>query len=160
MATSSATMAITSSTRSPTTPATVRRASNTRTWSSPSPSPARAPTVRRAWRLMRKGRRKRAMADNTRTIEIEVLRYRPEQDKEPFYQTHSVPFADDWSVLQGLQYIKDDLDSSLSFRWSCRMAICGSCGMMIDGKPRLACRTFLRHYHPNKLRVGPLEPVT
>ena len=37
------------------------------------------------------------------------------------------------------------------------MAICGSCGMMVDGKPRLACKTFLRNYYPNKLRVGPLE---
>ena len=97
------------------------------------------------------------MADSTKTIEIEVLRYRPEQDKEPFYQTFSVPFADDWSVLQGLQYIKDDLDSSLAFRWSCRMAICGSCGYMINGEPKLGCRTFLRHYYPNKVRVGPLE---
>jgi len=97
------------------------------------------------------------MADTTRTIEMEVLRYRPEQDTEPYYQTFSVPFADDWSVLQGLQYIKDDLDSSLAFRWSCRMAICGSCGYMIDGVPKLGCRTFLRNYYPNKVRVGPLE---
>lgn len=97
------------------------------------------------------------MADSTKIIEVEVLRYHPEQDKEPFYQTFSVPFADDWSVLQGLQYIKDDLDSSLSFRWSCRMAICGSCGFMIDGVPKLGCRTFLRQYYPNKVRVGPLE---
>ncbi len=97
------------------------------------------------------------MADTMKTIEIEVLRYRPEQDKEPFYQTYKVPFTDDMSVLQGLQTIKDDLDSTLSFRWSCRMAICGSCGMMVDGKPRLACRTFLRNYYPKKLRIGPLE---
>jgi len=97
------------------------------------------------------------MAESTKTIEIEVLRYRPEQDQEPFYQTYSVPFADDWSVLQGLQYIKDDLDSSLSFRWSCRMAICGSCGMMIAGVPKLGCRTFLRNYYPGKVRVGPLN---
>ena len=97
------------------------------------------------------------MADPAKTIEIEVLRYRPEQDEAPFYQTHSVPFGDDWSVLQGLQYIKDDLDSSLSMRWSCRMAICGSCGVMIDGVPKLACSSFLRNYYPNKVRVGPLE---
>src|SRR3989338_4463328 len=98
--------------------------------------------ARRAWRPMSKGRRKRAMAEN-KTIEMEVLRYRPEQDQEPFYQTYSVPFSDDMSVLQGLQTIKDDLDGTLSFRWSCRMAICGSCGVMIDGRPKLGCRTFL-----------------
>ncbi len=97
------------------------------------------------------------MADGGKTIEIEVLRYRPEQDREPFWQAYQVPFTDDMSVLQGLQTIKDDLDGTLSFRWSCRMAICGSCGMMIQGVPKLACRTFLRNYHPGKLRVGPLE---
>ena len=97
------------------------------------------------------------MAESDKAIEIEVLRYRPEQDSKPFVQTFRVPYSDDMSVLQGLQTIKDDLDSSLSFRWSCRMAICGSCGMMIDGVPKLACRTFLRDYRSGKVRVGPLE---
>ena len=96
------------------------------------------------------------MSEPTRTIEVEVLRYRPEQETEPVLQTFKVPFTDDMSVLQGLQYIKDHLDGSLSFRWSCRMAICGSCGMMIDGKPRLSCKTFLRDYFPGKLRVEAL----
>ena len=91
------------------------------------------------------------------TIDIEVLRYLPEQDREPRWQRYSVPFARDMSVLQALQHIKDEIDSTLSFRWSCRMAICGSCGMMIQGVPKLACKTFLRHYYPDRLRVGPLE---
>jgi fumarate reductase iron-sulfur subunit len=97
------------------------------------------------------------MPEPVRTIELEILRYLPESGGEPFFQVYEVPFEDDWSVLQGLQYIKDDLDGSLSFRWSCRMAICGSCGLMIDGVPRLACRTFLRNYHPGRVRVTALE---
>jgi fumarate reductase iron-sulfur subunit len=96
------------------------------------------------------------MSDEGRTITIEVLRYRPEQEQEPVTQHYTIPFTDDTSVLQGLQYIKDELDGSLSFRWSCRMAICGSCGMMIDGKPKLACHTFLREYYPGPLRVEAL----
>ncbi len=96
-------------------------------------------------------------ASEIKTIEIEVLRYRPEQDTEPFWQSFQVEFAHDTSVLEGLQSIKDDQDASLSYRWSCRMAICGSCGMMIDAKPKLACSTFLRDFWPNKVRVGPLE---
>jgi fumarate reductase iron-sulfur subunit len=96
------------------------------------------------------------MAESDKAIEIEVLRYRPEQDREPFVQTFKVPYTDDMSVLQGLQYIKDDLDGTLSFRWSCRIAICGSCGMMIDGVPKLACRTFLWNYDPGKVRIGPM----
>lgn len=97
------------------------------------------------------------MSESTRVIHMEVLRYRPEQDDEPFFQTYQVPFTDDMSVLQGLQYIKDELDSTLSYRWSCRMAICGSCGMMINGVPNLSCHTFLRDFYPNPLRVEPLN---
>ncbi|MEF8707457.1 MAG: succinate dehydrogenase/fumarate reductase iron-sulfur subunit [Candidatus Accumulibacter propinquus] len=67
-----------------------------------------------------------------------------------------MPFTDDMSVLQGVQYIKDYLDGSLSFRWSCRMAICGSCGMMINGEPNLSCQTFLRDYYPARVRVEAL----
>ncbi len=96
------------------------------------------------------------MNASPRTITIEVLRYRPEQEAEPVLQRYEVPFTDDMSVLQGLQYIKDELDGTLSFRWSCRMAICGSCGMMIDGVPRLACHAFLRDFHPGPLRVEAL----
>lgn len=95
------------------------------------------------------------MAD-TRTIEIEVLRYNPEKDAEPHFQTFQVPFDHDTSVLQGLQHIKDHLDGSVTFRWSCRMAICGSCGMMVNGVPSLSCHTFLRDYYPGKVRIEPL----
>lgn len=94
---------------------------------------------------------------DTKKIEIEVLRYNPEKDGEPHFQTFQVPFGHDTSVLQGLQYIKDHLDGSLTFRWSCRMAICGSCGMMVNGVPQLSCHTFLRDYYPGKVRVEPLN---
>ena len=96
------------------------------------------------------------MSEPGKTIQIEVLRYRPEQESEPVGQRYTVPFTDDMSVLQGLQAIKDDLDGTLSFRWSCRMAICGSCGMMVDGKPRLACQTFLRDLLRGPVRVEAL----
>jgi fumarate reductase iron-sulfur subunit len=91
-----------------------------------------------------------------RTITIEVLRYQPEEGAAPYLQSWPVAFTDDMSVLQGLQHIKDFADGSLTFRWSCRMAICGSCGMMIDGVPRLACRSFLRDFFPGPLRVEAL----
>jgi fumarate reductase iron-sulfur subunit len=96
------------------------------------------------------------MAEPARTIRIEVLRYRPEQESEPVWQGFDVPYSDDMSVLQGLQQIKDDQDGSLSFRWSCRMAICGSCGMMIQGKPALSCKTFLRDLLPGPVRIEAL----
>ncbi len=96
------------------------------------------------------------MSANTRTIVVNVLRYVPEDEEQPYHQTYAVPFTDDMSVLQALHYIKDELDGTLSFRWSCRMAICGSCGMMIDGVPKLACHTFLRDYWPGEVNIEAL----
>ncbi len=92
----------------------------------------------------------------SKTIEIRVLRYHPERDEQPAWQSYAVPCTDDMSVLQGLQHIKDELDGTLSFRWSCRMAICGSCGMMVNGKPRLSCQTFLRNLQPGPVLIEAL----
>jgi fumarate reductase iron-sulfur subunit len=91
-----------------------------------------------------------------RTVDIEVLRYRPERDSEPVWQRYTVPYSHDLSVLQALQHVKDELDGTLSYRWSCRMAICGSCGMMVNGKPKLACETFVRDLLPGPVRVEAL----
>ncbi len=91
-----------------------------------------------------------------RTQTLEVLRYRPEQDDAPVFQHYDVPYRDDWVVLDALNYIKNELDGTLSFRWSCRMGVCGSCGMMINGVPRLSCAAFLREYYPAPVRVEPL----
>jgi fumarate reductase iron-sulfur subunit len=96
------------------------------------------------------------VADAPPTIRIEVLRYRPEQERAPVWQGYTVPYSEDMSVLQALQYIKDELDGALSFRWSCRMAICGSCGMMVNGVPRLSCSTFLRDHLPGPVRIEAL----
>jgi fumarate reductase iron-sulfur subunit len=91
------------------------------------------------------------------TITLEVMRYRPEQEIEPTFQGYEVPFHTDWVVLDALNYIKDRLDGSLSYRWSCRMGVCGSCGMMVNGEPKLTCATFLSDYQPGPVRVEPLR---
>ena len=90
------------------------------------------------------------------TIQLEIFRYRPEQENEPTYQTYEVPFREDWVVLDAINHIKDEIDGTLSYRWSCRMGVCGSCGMMVNGVPELTCGTFLKDYHPGKIRVEPL----
>ena len=94
------------------------------------------------------------MAD---TISLEVTRYRPEEESEPTFQTYEVPLKKEWVVLDALNYIKDQLDGSLSYRWSCRMGICGSCGMMVNGEPKLTCATFLNEYLPGPIRIEPLR---
>ncbi|MEQ8515049.1 MAG: succinate dehydrogenase/fumarate reductase iron-sulfur subunit [Chromatocurvus sp.] len=92
------------------------------------------------------------------SLSIRVQRYRPEEDDAPWWQSFEVPWSEDTSVLDALNHIKDHLDASLSYRWSCRMAICGSCGVMVNDEPRLGCKTFLRNYaSAGEISLRPLE---
>lgn len=86
---------------------------------------------------------------------VSILRYLPEEHPEPFEQRFDVPHDDSTSVLDALNYIKEELDPTLSVRWSCRMAICGSCGVMVNGIPKLGCKVFLRDYE-GTVRIEPL----
>ena len=90
-----------------------------------------------------------------KTLSVTIQRYNPEQDRIPRHETFQVPYDDQTSLLDALGYIKDNLAFDLAWRWSCRMAICGSCGMMVNKVPKLACKTFLRDY-PAGVRVEPL----
>jgi len=90
-----------------------------------------------------------------RLLQLEVMRYDPERDSEPHFQHYEVPCPEDWAILDALNYIKENLDSTLSYRWSCHMMVCGSCGMMVNGEPSLTCKTFVRDL-PDRIRVEPL----
>ncbi|SHF41672.1 succinate dehydrogenase and fumarate reductase iron-sulfur protein, partial [Vibrio gazogenes DSM 21264] len=90
-----------------------------------------------------------------RIQKVDILRYDPEKDAEPHLQSFKVPFNETMSILDAISYVKDHLDKDLSYRWSCRMAICGSCGVMVNGVPKLACKSFLRDY-PNGVKIEPL----
>ena len=90
-------------------------------------------------------------------IKLEVMRYRPERESEPTLQAYVIPLHDDWAVLDALNHIKDRVDGTLSYRWSCRMGICGSCGMMVNGEPKLTCAAFLTDYAPGPVRIEPLQ---
>jgi fumarate reductase iron-sulfur subunit len=90
-------------------------------------------------------------------ITLQVQRYHPEHDSEPWFESYEVPSRKEWVVLDALNYVKDHVDGSLTFRWSCRMGVCGSCGMMINGVPKLSCATFLSDCTPSPVRVEPLK---
>src|SRR6266849_127089 len=93
------------------------------------------------------------MADK---IVLEIARYAPEKDEKPSFQSFEVPFRKEWVVLDALNHIKDKLDGSLTYRWSCRMGVCGSCGMSVNGRPKLTCAAFLSDHLPVPVRVEPL----
>ena len=84
-----------------------------------------------------------------------VTRFDPDRDEAPRIQSYEVPVQPDWKVLDALNFIKDELDGTLSHRWSCRMAVCGSCGMMVDGKPSLTCKDAVSDYG-DRVEVAPL----
>lgn len=92
---------------------------------------------------------------NRRQVELEVLRFNPETDAEPYFQRYSVECEVEWVVLDALNKIKETIDPTLAYRWSCHMAVCGSCGMMVNGEPTLSCKAFLRNYQ-GVIRVEPL----
>src|ERR1044072_7240265 len=90
-------------------------------------------------------------------ITLQVTRYRPEDEAQPTFQEDEVACHKECVVLAELNYVKDQLDGTLSYRWSCRMGICGSCGMTVNGEPKLTCATFLADYAPGPIRVEPLR---
>jgi fumarate reductase iron-sulfur subunit len=93
------------------------------------------------------------MAETTKTFV--VTRFDPDKDEAPRTQEYKIPVRQDWKVLDALNFIKDEVDGSLSHRWSCRMAVCGSCGMMVNGEPKLTCKTTLSDYG-DRVEIEPL----
>ena len=77
------------------------------------------------------------------------------------YRVYDVPDKPGLTVLDALLYVHDDLDDTLAFRYSCRGAVCGSCGMLINRVPRLACRTQLASLLlPERLRLVPSVTIS
>jgi len=87
-------------------------------------------------------------------VEFRIKRF---DGLEHYWQSIKVPVKRGMTVLEGLYYIKENLDSSLAFRASCRMGICGSCAMKINSRPRLACETQILHLNSNTVVVEPLD---
>jgi len=96
------------------------------------------------------------MAEEIKRIKFKVQRYDPSRDEAPRLQEFLVPTTRGMTVLDGLFYIKENLDSSLSFRTSCRMGICGSCGMLINHYPHLACHTQIEELKADTLEIRSL----
>jgi succinate dehydrogenase / fumarate reductase iron-sulfur subunit len=84
---------------------------------------------------------------------LRIRRYLPESGEAAFWQEYTVDLEGHRSVLEAILTARADQDGTIGIRCSCRAAICGSCGVRINGKPRLACNTHLEH-------VAGDEPIT
>jgi succinate dehydrogenase / fumarate reductase iron-sulfur subunit len=91
---------------------------------------------------------------------LKIRRYQPESGEGPFWEEFEVELEESLSVLDGILQAKDRDDGSLAVRCSCRAAICGSCGVKINGESTLACKTQLGHAHAAaNRRNGGSEPI-
>ena len=97
------------------------------------------------------------MAENSnRKLRIHALRYNPAKaGDEPRIQTYEVEEAPGMTLFIALSEIREKQDPSLQFDFVCRAGICGSCGMMINGRPSLACRTVTKDL-PAEISLAPL----
>jgi succinate dehydrogenase / fumarate reductase iron-sulfur subunit len=97
------------------------------------------------------------MSDN-KTVTISIYRYNPEVDTKPYMQDYEliVPIKSDPMVLTLLERLKDEQDSSITYRRSCREGVCGSDGMNINGTNGLACITHLSELKTNHIVIRPL----
>lgn len=85
-----------------------------------------------------------------------IRRYNPDVDTKPHWQKFNVHVEPGMTVLDGLHLIRETQDASLSLRYSCRMGVCGSCGMMLNGRPSLACNTQILDISNKVLTVASL----
>lgn len=85
-----------------------------------------------------------------------ILRFNPKKDEYPYFQDFSYESEEKKSVLEALMDIRNDQDCTISFRYSCREAICGSCAMVINGNFDLACRTDLESLRSSLVVIEPL----
>lgn len=88
-------------------------------------------------------------------ITIKIKRYDPETEKVSV-ETYKVEREKDMTVLDILNHINEKKQVSLSYRYSCRMSICGSCGAVVNGRPVLMCSTFARDL-PDTITIEPMR---
>ncbi len=91
------------------------------------------------------------------TITLRIQRSNPSENSEKTFSEFQVPVQKWTTVLEAILYVKQNLDHSIGVRYSCRQASCGSCGMKINGKPKLACYTKISELDSNIVTVEPMN---
>ncbi len=96
------------------------------------------------------------MTETMQEVTYRVRQYDPNRDPSPHWEEYRIPYAPGMTVLDGLWKIKELHAPGLAWRSSCRMGVCGSCGMLINGKPGLACNTQISELGTRVVAVAPL----
>jgi succinate dehydrogenase / fumarate reductase iron-sulfur subunit len=93
---------------------------------------------------------------DTKEITFRVRRFDPEVDSAPHWEEHQLNVHEGMTVLEALHELKAHQTPDLAWRSSCRMGVCGSCGMFINDLPMLACQTQVLHLETDVVTVAPL----
>ncbi len=93
----------------------------------------------------------------TKNITLRIARSNPNQNSKTKFMEFNVSYEKWTTVLDAILHVKQYLDHSIAVRYSCRQATCGSCGMVINGKPRLACFTKITELNSNVVTVEPMQ---
>src|SRR5215475_12661210 len=77
--------------------------------------------------------------------------------QEGRYESYNVPLRENQTVLDVVTFVQRHLDPTLSYRFACRVGVCGSCAMTVNGRPRWTCRTHVASVAAGgRLEIGPL----
>jgi succinate dehydrogenase / fumarate reductase iron-sulfur subunit len=89
-------------------------------------------------------------------IQLKIFRYQPEKSEKPYYDTFEVKAEPADRVLDLLEYVRGDMDGTLSFRRSCAHGVCGSDAMRINGKNVLACKVLVKDLGTTEITIEPI----
>lgn len=92
-----------------------------------------------------------------REIKVRIYRYNPLKDKESRYETYKVPYTPYLSILNILEYLYENIDSTLAFpsHAICMRGVCGNCTVLVNGRASLACQTIV----PEDAEEITIEPL-
>lgn len=89
-------------------------------------------------------------------VTFKIERFNPEMDETSHFESFPVKVKGMMTVMDGLWQVFETKDGSLSFRYTCREGVCGSCAMFINGSYRLACQTQIRGLKSREIAISPL----
>src|SRR5256885_6805191 len=89
-------------------------------------------------------------------VTVSVRRFTPQTDASPRFETHEVELGERASILDALFALQRGPAPDLAFRFSCRVGMCGSCSMVVNGREQLACSTLVRTVGSH-LKIEPLR---
>ena len=98
-----------------------------------------------------------SVLSSSKIVTLRIARYNPNVDSTTKFAEYKVPVEKWTTVLDVILDVKKHFDHSIAVRYSCRQATCGSCGMIINGRPRLACFTKVSELDSDVITVQPMH---